>query len=124
MKWAAACILAVWVFGCSKALSEAEFPEPPWEWLVRFQIEEIPGKAALYYDIDGDGFPDLVTAHTIIDRVRTVKCKPPLKEDNSIVIGFDCRTTPKVYILERKIFAVRMVNEKWAVVIQKSGKEK
>jgi len=106
---------------CDPVFADRSFPEPPFKWLVGFNTEEIPGKAGLYYDIDDDGRPELVTAHTIIKVERVAECKPPIKTQSEIWIGQECDThSPKVYVLDRRIFAVRMVDEKWAVVIERT----
>ncbi len=99
----------------------AEFPEPPFEWFVKFEVNEIPGKATVYYDIDGDKVPDLVTAHEILKVFHVKQCKVPMRHEDYILVGSECGSVaPKVYFLARKIFAVRMIDERWAVVTERT----
>lgn len=118
---ALASLILVCLLGYAPVLA-SEFPEPPLEWVLNFQTEEIPGKAALYYDIDDDGWADLVTAHTLIKIMRVTECPHhATRIADEILIGSECDTrSPKVYVLERKIFAVRMVDEKWTMVIERT----
>lgn len=121
MRRVLALTLLIFLGSCEAVPAIKNFPEPPFEWFTQFVINEIPGKGALYYDIDGDQIGDLVTSHTIIKVVNVSKCPKPTKRKNVIFIGDGCKTkSPKVYVLKRKIEHVRMVDEKWVTVIDKT----
>lgn len=121
MKPLAALILVL-LFGAWDPLFAFEdYPEPPFEYLVAFDIEEIPGKATLYYDLDADGEADLVTAHDIIGVERPDRCPLTVKRAQDILIGTECNSRwPVVYFLKRAIIAVRWVDEKWSFVVKKT----
>ena len=60
MKQLALAVLFLFSIGSGAAASE--FPEPPFKWAKRFQLNEIPGKASVYYDIDGDGTAEILVS--------------------------------------------------------------
>ena len=102
-------------------LSFTEFPEPPRDYLVGWNVEELPGKVGLYYDLDGDGKGDLITAHNIIKVERIPKCTRHEFYEKTVTVGFHCDSRmPLVYTINRRIEGVRMIDEKWHIVMEKT----
>lgn len=95
----------------------SEVPEPPFEYLLYWQIEELPGKATLYFDIDGDESPDLVYAHQIIGVERIGTCKPPEKKNKAYWLSANCESrAPIVYLVSVEYIAHRYIDESWHFV--------
>lgn len=96
------------------SLAEAdEYPEPPLEWIMGWDVEEIPGYVSVYYDMNQDGEPDFVTAHISIGADIVDECPPPTRVGDSILLGHDCNGDPMVYAVEREIRAIRWANQRW-----------
>jgi hypothetical protein len=88
-------------------------PEPPLRMLLKWSVDEIPGKAALYYDLDGDGKSDLVYAHDVVSTGFGSACMPPARTDEEIILSTGCADKPLIYILNRAIAGVKAAGERW-----------
>jgi hypothetical protein len=49
--------------------------EPSLDKMVAWTIEEIPRNATIYYDLNGDGRPDVVFSHPVIAQDLADKCQ-------------------------------------------------
>ena len=106
--------LSAWLW-VDEALGEV--PEPPFSYLLYWNIEELPGKATLYYDVDLDEIPDLVYAHEIESVQRVDACGPPFKQNGQIWLTANCESRhPIVYLVNEKHMAHRSVDESWYFV--------
>ena len=100
----------------SLAEAEAEeYSEPPLEWLWGWKVEEVPGMVTIYWDANGDGRPEFVTAHHQVSVGNVDECPSPTRLEDQILLGHDCLEggAPMVYVVERQIRAVRWANDKW-----------
>lgn len=88
-------------------------PEPPLRMLMKMEVDELPGQATLYYNLDKDKRYDLVYSHTIESVTPTPACFPPRRNKKFIYITVGCDAKPLLYILNRRIEHVRGFDERF-----------
>ena len=57
------------------------FVEPPMEFMIGWNVNEIPSNVTIYYDLDGDNMPEIVFAHPIIAMNNSPKCNGGYREE-------------------------------------------
>lgn len=57
------------------------FVEPPMEYMIGWNVNEVPNNVTLYYDLNGDNIPELVFAHPIIAMNNAPTCNGGYREE-------------------------------------------
>jgi hypothetical protein len=57
------------------------FIEPPMRYMIGWRVNEVPRNITIYYDLDGNGTPEIVFAHPIIAENHAPKCGAGIREE-------------------------------------------
>ena len=66
--------------------------EPPLEFVLDWKVNEVPRNITIYYDVNEDGFPDVVFAHPIVAENQAPACNTHRPEEDRHLMFTTCKT--------------------------------
>ncbi len=97
------------------------FVEPDMKYMVGWNVNEVPRNVTIYYDLDGDGVPELVFAHPIIAENANPKCDGGFREEeNYHVLLSTCPSEMAVdYFFTKQYSMFRLLRQRvWSRVFR------
>ncbi len=104
-----------------KASADEMPPEPPIQYMVNFEINEVPNNVSVYYDMNGDGVPDIAYAHPILKSAPAAECQPLKDEGDRVTLTWGISVLPHKYTISRMPTAFRWLKSAgWQIKYESS----
>ena len=100
------------------------FIEPPMKYMIGWNLNEVPGNATIYYDLNGDKRPELVFAHPIIAVNPAPDCHGGVREQEQYnTLLTTCPSDNAVdYYVTKQYTMFRLLEEKvWSRIFRMVG---
>lgn len=86
--------------------------EPLPKFISRWEINEVPRNVTVYYDVNSDGFNDIVFAHPIVAENHAPACDHPRPEQKHHWMFTTCPTSPAAdYFVVHEYTMFRILNQ-------------
>ena len=86
--------------------------EPNRKFISDWKINEVPRNVTVYYDVNGDGYNDLVFAHPIVAENQAPSCDKPRQEQATHWLFTTCpNNKPPDYFVVHKYSMFRILNQ-------------
>ena len=102
------------------------FIEPPMEYMIGWNLNEVPGNATVYYDLNGDKVPEIVFAHPIIGVNNAPDCNGGVRtEEQYHTLLTTCPADYAVdYFITKQYSMFRLLKEKvWSRIFRMVGED-